>query len=389
MGSGLSLSAALELAWIRAQASAESQGARRQADAEQRLAGTWMAAPPTVEVLQREGRGHAAQGVRESEVGVSVPLWRPGQRGQNMVTAQAQADWAAASERAARFRLAMELLELDARLKLSTADVRQARAQAELLDAVRIDVERRVKAGDLAPADAMAARAEWLVAVAVERDAVQAESRQRSAWTLMTGSRELLSSPLNGATAGPLSARDVEDVIERHPDVQLADLAWVRARERVAQLQSQRAAAPELGIGLRQDRPGVGQAHQNSMAVSLRLPFGSEAHSGPRLAAALAEVDVAVIGQQRVRRQLAVDLALAQEEVAASSASVNSEGERAVLLRERARLLKKSFDAGETALPELLRTLAAASQAEASALRHQAVHAQAQARLQHALGQLP
>ena len=60
-----------------------------------------------------------------------------------------------------------------------------------------------------------------------------------------------------------------------------------------------------------------------------------------------------------------------------------------MLLRERAVLLEKSFRAGETALPDILRALAAAAQAESSHARQQALLDQASMRLAQALGVMP
>jgi len=59
------------------------------------------------------------------------------------------------------------------------------------------------------------------------------------------------------------------------------------------------------------------------------------------------------------------------------------------LLRERAALIEKSFKAGETPLPEMLRALTAATQAEASVARARAALGQAHARLQQAQGVMP
>ncbi|WP_297379800.1 TolC family protein [Roseateles chitinivorans] len=378
------LAEALASAWPRSLAAAESQGWRRQADAERLVAHSWLAAPPAIDVLQREGRGAAARDVRETEIGLALPLWRFGQRRQQAQSAQAESDWVTAAERAARLRLAGELRDLAVRLALVGADLEQAASQRQLLDELFVDIARRVRAGDLAPVDEMAAHAEALSARSAEREARQTDSALRSAWQLSTG---LSNSPLpEGAVSEPA---DADTVLAEHPELRFAEAAVRRARERVAQVKAQRGGAPELGIGLRQDRAGGGQPREHTVALSLRLPFGTETHSAPRLAAALAEEDAALMAEQRLRRQLAADLALARGQLDVNQAAVAAETERATLLRERARHLKRAFDAGETPLPELLRAIAAAGQAAAAANRQQALLAQAQGRLQQALGQLP
>ena len=70
-------------------------------------------------------------------------------------------------------------------------------------------------------------------------------------------------------------------------------------------------------------------------------------------------------------------------------ALLEAERQRSALLRERATLIDRSFKAGETPLPELLRALAAATQADTSFARQQVAVGLARARLQQSLGILP
>ena len=140
---------------------------------------------------------------------------------------------------------------------------------------------------------------------------------------------------------------------------------------------------------MRQERPGSGQARQNTVALSLRVPFGTDTHSQPAIAAALAEQDLALVTQERIRRQLTADLELARRQLDRSEAQVAAGQEQATLLRERTNLLNHAFQAGESPLPELLRAMGASAQAEIASARQQAALAQARARLQQALGVMP
>jgi len=73
----------------------------------------------------------------------------------------------------------------------------------------------------------------------------------------------------------------------------------------------------------------------------------------------------------------------------ASQLQLQKGSEKATLLNERAKLIRASFNAGETSLPELLRAASAAAQADYSAARQEAAFGLARARLQQAYGQLP
>lgn len=377
-----SLSQAIAAAWQRSLDAAQSQGQQRQARADQSVAGSWLAAPPALQVSQREGRGSAADGQRETEVGVALPLWRLGARATAGQAAQAEIDWAQAAELAARLRVAGEVRESLGRLNSLEAELRLATLQAQLLQRLADDVDRRVKAGDLAPADAMAARAEWLASRALESDVQQQLRAQQAHWQLLTG----LTIAAEPELPSP-DARSTPD--DAHPELQVAARAVERAQRKVALAQAQRGDAPELGLHLRQERPGAGNPIQNSVGIALRLPFGTDTHAQPRLAAALAEVDLALTQQQRTRDRLTTELALARGQWQAAEAQAQLEAQRATLLRQRAGHIDKAFKAGEAPLPELLRALAAAAQAEAASERQQAHLRLAQARLQQAQGWLP
>lgn len=381
LSSSTSLAQAFEAAWARSPAAAESGGRQRQAQAQQALASAWLADNPAVELAQRTGRGPAAEGSRERELGLSLPLWRPGQRQRQAERAQADADWAAAGEQAARLQLAGQVREQAVRLHLSRLDAEHATRQREWLAQLSADVARRVKAGDLAPTDAMAAQAELLGAQALEQEAALTWARQRSDWAVLTGLHEL---PELETTALPEA-----DTVPTHAEARLAEVAVQRAQAHLASTQAQSAAPLELGLGVRQERDGPGQPRQNSVGVSLRIPIGMNAHSRPRVADAMAELDLAVAHQQRVQQQLAADLAMARADLAARGRQAEAEATRAALLRQRAALLDQSFRAGESSLPDLLRALSGAAQAESAAARQHIALQQARARLLQALGQLP
>lgn len=381
-GQIVTLKQALEAAWTRSVEAAASNGQHQIARADYVVSQSWLSGAPALAVSQREGRGAAASGSRETEIGVSLPLWRQGQRQQSGATAEVRGDWAQANEQAAKLRLAGQLRETLAKLWMTRAELRQAHSQSQLLQELAADVDRRVKAGDLAPTDAMAARAELLAQQAQVANLRQAEQAQMTMWRVITG--------LPAAPEPEQPSTDaVPTTLAQHPEWREANMAVQLAQARVAQSEYQRGTAPELGIGARQDRSGGGQAAQNSVAISLRIPFGTTTYSQPQVAAALAEHAVALSEQQRKHLLLEADLQLAQAAVQRQQGLMDAEVERATLLRERASLLRTSFQAGETALAELLRAVSAAAHAESSVSRQQATLYQAHARLQQALGQLP
>ncbi len=377
-----SFAQAIAAAWQRSIEATQSQGQQRQAQADQAVAGSWLAASPALQASQRQGRGSAAAGQRETELGVALPMWHIGARAAAGQAAQAELEWAQAAESAARLRIAAQVRETLGQLTGLESEHRLAVLQSQLLKRLAEDVDRRVRAGDLAPADAMATRAEWLASQAQEAEVQQRMRGQQAQWQLLTGMA------ISAEPEQPQTASRV-DLDENHPELQLAARAVERAQRKLSLAQAQRGDNPELGLHLRQERSGQGMPTQSSVGVSLRLPFGTDTHAQPRIAAARTEVDLALTQQQRIRDRLAAELELARAQLHAAETQAQLETQRATLLRERAGHIDKAFKAGESPLPELLRALAAAAQAEASSERQQAHLRLAQARLQQAQGLLP
>ncbi|RYI93203.1 MAG: TolC family protein, partial [Acetobacteraceae bacterium] len=121
-----SLAQAVEAAWQRSAEATLAQGQLRQARADQTIAGSWLAAPPALQLSRREGRGSAADGQRETEVGVALPQWRIGARATAGHAAQAELDWSQAAEQAARLRVAGQVREALGQLSGLDAEQRQA-----------------------------------------------------------------------------------------------------------------------------------------------------------------------------------------------------------------------------------------------------------------------
>ena len=385
--SAVTLRTALDAAWQRAVAARESEGQRLRIEADRTAAASLWAAPPSFEVSYRDDRLQSNIGKREVELGVAVLLWLPGQQTARVATADAADAQANAAEQAARWRLAGELIDAAWQIATLQAELAQADQQAALFQQLSMDTERRVRAGDLARVDALSAQAEHLAATSVQSEARQRLQSARARWTLLTG---LTAAPDLTVVPGAGSVQQAApDAVESHPELQLARQSSALARQRLDLLRVSRRDAPELSVGLRREMPGRAEASQGSLVMGLRVPFATRERNRPLEAAALAELDVAVTHEQRLRERLESERSSSGQAVQAAVAQSQAETTRARLLRERASLFDQSFKAGETPLPDLLRALVAAAQADSAAARQTAALGLARARLQHTLGLLP
>ncbi len=381
----ISMTAAVDAAWKRAVAAQETRGQRLRADAERSAASSLWAAPPALQLSHRNDRWQRNAGQQETEIGLAWPLWLPGQRAARGAVADAAVAAADLAQAAARLRVAGEVREAAWVTNALQAELQQTDALLRSLQSLAEDVERRVRAGDTARADALAARAELLGAATQQTEVRQRLAQAQGQWKLLTGLETLADAqevprPTGAATAGALAS---------HPELRFAALATEHARKRVELAQASHRDPPELSLGFRQDTPGRGASSQNSIAIGLRLPFGTDDRNQPLQAAALSELDLAQAREQRLRDRLETDISAALAAQAAIEQQLLGERDRAALLRERAQLIDKSFRAGESSLPDLLRALSAAAQAEASLARQQAALGLARARTHQASGLLP
>lgn len=380
----ISLAQAIELAWQRAAESTATQGSLRRVQAEQAVGAAVWAASPSLELSQRMDRGLSGTGVRETELGVAIPLWLPGQRAARQQLNAVDTDVAHAQAAASRWQIAGWVRASQAEIHIRTAELAQIHAESQVLHSLSQDVERRVKAGDLAPADAMAAQAEWLQADVRGSQAKQHLEQARLQWRSLTGLDDV---PLLGDSTPPSS--DAARLLEEHPLLREASLRAEAARRKVDLVNASGRSAPEVVARIRQDVGGGGGERVNSWGIALRMPLGTDDRNQPLQAAALAELELAEAQWRLLKQQLATSIeaqALTQTSLAQQW---RGEQQRAALLRERAELISQSFRAGETALPDMLRALSAAHAAEAAAQRLLTQQAHAAARLQHALGIVP
>lgn len=381
----VTLAKALEVAWQRAVQTREAQAQGRRAQAERTAASSLWAAPPALELHHRNDRWQSNAGRRENEVGVALPLWQPGQRDARSAAAVAELQLADAQTQAVRLRVAGQLREAAWRWSAAQAESDAAGAQVQYLQRLADDVQRRVHSGDLARADALAVRAELLDAQSLQGEVGQKLQGAQAQWRNLTG---LETMPEVTVSSTPLAGLDAT-TSDGHPELRLAAQAVERARKRVEVVSTARRDAPELLLRYRAESPGLGQAAQRSIGIGVRIPFGTDGRNAPLQAAALGELDVAETTELRLRERQEADLGLARSAVRNATRQLEEARERALLLRERTQLIDKSFQAGETPLPELLRAVNAAAQADAALARQKAALGLAQAQLQQTLGLLP
>ncbi len=390
-GNAPGLARAVDAAWMRAVEGRRAEGESARADAHRRIARSFAAAEPSLALSRLEGAwygGPRAGTGTETEVGLSVPLWMPGQRGAARAAAGADVEWAEANLAQARLEVAGQVREAAWEIATRQATQEQAQAKVAFLAKLATDVERRVKAGDLARTDELAARADLLAAEAERDDAERGLHDSIARWKVLTG----LDALPDADEIENESHADVESLLAKAgtpPSLIAAEKAVLRAEGGLKAVRRSLGSPPELTVGAKDEADAPGVVGDRSLIVELKIPLGFGARRSLARAQAQTELDVAQAELSIARSRYAADLEAARLAIVLADRQLESESRRAGLLAERVRLMQQAFSAGEIDLAELLLTTRYSAEADADRARRHAEHGLAHARLLQAIGMLP
>lgn len=383
---GLSLHALVEQAWQRSVAARTLAARQDEAAAGSALAQSRLAGAPTLGLAERSDRWTGDRGQRELEISLSAPVLLPGQQ-------------AARSRLAARSAEDVEARLLRARLEVAGA-VRQrlweAAAARELLaekeahlhhlEGLRDEVQRRVKAGDLARSDGLLAEQEVLAA---RGGIAQARSRAGEALTrfrLLTGAAAL---PHLDPEPLPPPMEPAPSPREDHARLRAAEAAERRARAAVALASASAQGAPTVALSMRRERDSAVTGAERSIGIALQIPLGSRARNRPAETLAATELATAAAELSETRAAIGLEEAQARSQVADANEALQAAQARAEALREHTALFERAFKLGERGLADLLRSRTLSHDAEVSVRQQRVALGLAHAQLNQVSGIIP
>jgi cobalt-zinc-cadmium efflux system outer membrane protein len=392
-GNAVYLKDVFDAAWQRQPEAQAFQKRRDAVQAQAKAASMLSPEPPSLEIGQRSDWLTGNNGAREIELGITVPIWLPGQRTASADLAQAELSWLERKLLAAQLRLAASVRDawwgwLRARVDAEMAIEQLANAQR-----LAADVAKRTQAGDLAKSDQH--QAEGAVASA-QAHAAQAQAASAAALAqVMALTGRAAPSDLTVTAAGePTPGQTPGQTPSSSPSVGHPLLAELEDRitvaERTAQLIStQKRANPELTVATSRERGAFGERYGQSVLVGIRVPLGAGPRHDARLATAQAEATE--VQSQRVLKQARIqaDQQGAAARLAAARTQLDAVQRRARLATETRGFFDKSFRLGETDLPTRLRVEAEAAEATRQAARSQIDLSSAISAWRQSLGLLP
>ena len=372
---------AVERAWAR-QPAARAQPARAEEFVARRdAAGAAFPEPPSFSFSNRDDRFHRDEGARELEAAIALPLWLPGEQGRQTSIVNAERNQYETGLTATKLKIAGDVRDVYWQAHLAENELVLARRKAQEAAVLAADVERRVKAGDLARVDLNQAQAAERLARAALTEAEIKAFRARQAFAVLTGISTLPAAEESSAPAG--------SALDDHPVLAPLQRAVVTTQAKLSQATQSLRNNPELELGLRRERGLSDESYAHSFQMRFRLPFATDARNKPRIAAANAELIEAQAAYGIERAKVAAEIEAAQRELEQSRTVVQLTEARFTLAADTQRLLAKAFALGELDLIARLRAENERFEAELNFTRARHEAARAISRLNQALGVLP
>lgn len=375
-----SLAQAVDAAWERSPHAQALLARRAEVAAVQEAARAWTPGAPSLGLSERNDRLTSRDGVRESEVSLSTPIWLPGQKAARQSLAESGSEELDAQLASARWEIAGRVREQLWSVAAAREALDEAQDHQHHLEALADEVQRRVAAGDLARSDSLLAQQEVLAAQAVVSTAQARLNDALSRYRLLTGQADI---PTPGSEATSLAA------VEPHPRLLAARVAAQRAQASLRTVQASRRDAPVVSLSMRRERDRDIAGSTQTVGVAIQVPIGAAARNRPQETSAATQIASAQAELVQTELSIQSDIALAQQQLQETARALHAAASRTALTTEHVHLIDKAFRLGERGLAEAIRARALAHEAEA-AERHQRVAlGQAHARLNQAKGILP
>jgi len=377
---GTTLQQAVDSAWRRAPIARTLEARQDEAAAARGLAGSWLAVNPTLGLSQRNDTGASGRDQRESDLSVSTSIWLPHQKQARETLAERSTEEIAAQLSATRLEIAglVRSRLWEAAAARVMLDEREGHVQH--LEQLAEEVQRRVKAGDLARSDALLAEQEVLAARVQVLHARTAAADALARYRVLTGLTEL-----PALEPEPLHDTDAP----ANPRLQAAQASEGRARASLRLAEASRAAPPTVALSVRREDERTLREPARSIGIALQIPLGSAGRNRSIEAQASTVIATAAAEAAQVHASAAADVEVARERLSNTRLALATANARAAALHEHTALFAKAFQHGERGLAELLRSHALTHEADVAVAQQRVALGLAHASLNQALGILP
>jgi len=380
---GTTLKQAVDNAWQRAPGARMLEARQDEVAAARTLAGSWLASAPTLGLSQRADLGTSERDQRdqrESEISVSSSIWLPGQKNARQELAARSTEEVTAHIGATRLAVAGVVRNRVWEAAAAQVTLDEKQDHLHHLEGFAEEVQRRVKAGDLARSDFLLAQQEVLAARIDVLHARTAATEALARYRVLTGLEQL----------PPFEPEALhERAAPANPRLAAALASEQRAHAALRLAEASRSAPPTVALSVRREDERTLREPTRSIGIALQIPLGSAGRNRGVEAQAQTLIATAAAEAAEAQASAGADVDIARERLLNARAALDTASERATALHEHTALFEKAFQQGERGLAELLRSRALTHEADVAVAQQQVALGLAHAQLNQALGILP
>ena len=357
----------------RVKALREQAAAERMASASRLIAGT-----PSISLSQKSDRWNKDAGNQEDAVGLTVPLWRWGERQAAMAAASSRSESVRTESEAHRHALAGQVR--DGVWGYLRASLREQMLKGQLEEALKTDADamRRLGAGDISRVDQLNAR---MAAQGLQTELVEQTNRRLKAERQLIEATGLSGADMGfGSDVAALSAaiNRLAETLPRAEDRQRALessieheqlLARVRhAQDQLRLIRQRGSGSPELSIESTRARSVFGEPFAQTTTLSVSVPFGGGASQRAELADLASDLANAEQALMRYQKTFEFGWSTGLELVSQKQRARDLAKQRSLDAMLILQALTKAADAGEIDYLERLRAERQTFEAQLAAL---------------------
>ena len=308
---------------------------------------SWLSNLPSIAMRYQTDQPWDDVNLREYELGLSLPLWRIGQRKAAGSLGDAASDESLAAAAALRHEVIGVLRASLWEIERAQIDLTVAQDGLGIAQELQSVIERRYNAGELPLTETL-----LMGSAVLEREVAVLEAEAQ----LVDAQRAYRS--LTGLDARP--ARFNEPLTEResfddtHPVLMLADAELERAQAQLEVARKTAKGSPTLTIGPRREQASFSDYAADSLGVTIAVPFGGRGHASAATETALRDAARAEAARRRLVRNLELELHEARHSLLVIDESLELGQRRAELAQRTFDLSRVAFEQGEKTLQELL-----------------------------------
>jgi outer membrane protein, heavy metal efflux system len=364
----------------------ESQ--RYETTALQTLAKSWVAGETALTMRTQTDHLGSKRGLQEYELTYELPLWLPAQRAAWRAVAESAQSENETATSALLNVIAGEVREMLWKIAQQEALATLAEHEWDMAILLGNQLQRRVELGEAAKRDILLAQEEILRKQAEFQQAEQELTTLFHQYQALTGLDNLPSNFEETLTLGS-EEKLKDDDLSWHPLVQAVQRKLQRVGADLQQVRQSAASPPIVSVGVRREKSEKDENHQDSVGISVRIPFGHQGQQALKLAQAQRNIAENQAELQKILRETRLAIQNAHFTYHYAQEQLKTIELQQKIAKENLRLARLALQHGEMGLIDFQKIQSLAFSADRAVYQRQLARQLAIARYHQALGILP